>query len=103
MRQIRALAQADGLDGLAALVPAMQAWLNKLPENVSPAAGLSVSDLVGIAREEEAFRQDIRKWTAEMATVAAGLKCLSESRAVWRERGPQTDPRAIVYEALVGY
>lgn len=99
VRQIRALAQADGLDGLAALVPAMQAWLTKLPENVSPAAGLPASDLAGIAREEEAFRQDIRKWTAEMATVAAGLKCLSESRAAWRERGPQADPRAIVYEA----
>lgn len=99
VRKIRALAQPDGLDGLEALVPAMQTWLNNLPEQVSPADGLSASDVAGIAREEEAFRHDIRKWTTEMATIAAGLNCLRESRAAWRERGPQTDPKAIVYEA----
>lgn len=99
VRRVRALAQPDGLDGLAALVPAMQEWIDSLPKGVDPAGGLPSSDLDGIAREEEAFRLDIHKWTAEMATVAAGLKCLSDSRVAWCKRGPQTDPKAIVYEA----
>ncbi|WP_321858964.1 DEAD/DEAH box helicase family protein [Paraburkholderia tropica] len=98
-RGVRALAEPDGLDGLTPLVPAMQQWLDGLPAHVNPAEGLESSDTDGIAREQEAFRLDQQKWASEMDAVATGLRCLQESRAVWRKRGPQTDPKAIVYEA----
>ena len=99
LRRVRALAEPDGLDGLAPLVPAMQAWIEQLPTQIDPAEGLDPADATGIAREREAFRRDLQKWTAEMRAVSAGLECLRESRAAWRERGAQSDPRAIVYEA----
>ncbi|HEX7893053.1 MAG TPA: DEAD/DEAH box helicase family protein, partial [Terriglobales bacterium] len=98
-RGVRSLAEPDGLDGLAPLVPAMQEWLDGLTAHVNPAEGLESSDKEGIAREQEAFRLDQQKWASEMDAVATGLNCLQESRAVWRTRGPQSDPKAIVYEA----
>lgn len=98
-RQVRQLAKPDGLDALAPMVPAMQAWLDALPGRVNPAEGLHPSDSEAIARETEAFRQDLAKWTAEMNSVAAGLKCLRESKAAWQQRGPQSNPKAVVYEA----
>ncbi|HCF6874132.1 TPA: hypothetical protein NII69_000431 [Pseudomonas aeruginosa] len=98
-RRVRLLSQPDGLDSLAPLVPAMQEWLDGLPAQVNPAEGLAPSDTAGTAREEEAFRLDLQKWASEMKAVAAGLKCLEESRVAWCKRGPQTDPKAIVYEA----
>lgn len=98
-RRVRSLAQPDGLDGLSPLVPAMQEWLKNLPTQVNLAEGLDPSDEAGFAREEEAFRQDQRKWEAEMKAVDAGLNCLRESRDAWRSRGPQTDPKGVVYEA----
>lgn len=99
LRRVRALSEPDSLDGLAPLVPAMQAWLKQLPAQVDPTAGLDPADATGIAREREAFQRDLEKWTAEMRAVEAGLECLRESRAAWRERGAQADPKAIVYEA----
>lgn len=98
-RRVRSLAHPDGLDGLSPLVPAMEEWLKNLPRQVNPAEGLDLSDKAGIAREEAAFRQDQRKWESEMKAVESGLKCLRESREAWRKRGPQTDPKAVVYEA----
>lgn len=98
-RRVRELAKPAGLDGLAPLVPAMQAWLDALPGHINPAEGLDPSDSGGIARETEAFRQDRDKWAAEMASIAAGLECLGEAKGTWRERGPQTNPKAIIYEA----
>lgn len=98
-RRVRSLAQPDGLDGLSPLVPAMKDWLDNLPKVVNPAEGLDPTDAEGIDREEKAFRDDLQKWDAEMKAVEAGLKCLRESRDAWRQRGPQSDPRAAVYEA----
>jgi hypothetical protein len=98
-RQVRSLAQPDGLDGLSPLVPAMKEWLTNLPTQVNPAEGLDPSDIAGIAREQEAFRQDLQKWESEMKAVEAGLRCLRESRDAWRKRGPQSDPKAVAYEA----
>jgi hypothetical protein len=54
---------------------------------------------VGIAREQEAFRQDLQKWESEMKAVEAGLECLRESHDAWRKRGPQANPKAAAYEA----
>ncbi len=98
-RNVRSLAQPDGFDGLTPLVPAMQEWLDALPPQVRPAEGLDPADTEGIAREEAAFKDDLEKWVAEMKSVAAGLECLRESRAAWCKRGPQADPKAVVYEA----
>ena len=98
-RRVRSLAQPDGLNGLSPLVPAMKEWLKNLPTQVNPAEGLGPSDTVGIAREQEAFRQDLQKWESEMKAVEAGLQCLRESREAWRKRGPQADPKAVAYEA----
>lgn len=98
-RRVRSLAHPDGLDGLSPLVPAMKEWLKNLPAQVDPAEGLDPSDTAGIAREQEAFRQDLQKWESEMKAVEAGLQCLRESREAWRKRGPQTDLKAAAYEA----
>lgn len=98
-RRVRSLAQPDGLDGLSPLVPAMKEWLKNLPTQVNPAEGLDPSDMVGIAREQEAFRQDLQKWESEMKAVEAGLQCLRESRDAWHRRGPQVDTKAVAYEA----
>lgn len=98
-RSVRALAQPDGLDGLAPLVPAMREWLAALPSQVRPAEGLDPADTQGIAREDAAFKADLEKWVAEMKSVDVGLECLRESRAAWLKRGPQADPKAVVYEA----
>lgn len=98
-RQVRQLVKPDGLDGLALLVPAMQAWLDALPAQINPAEGLDPSDSNGIARETEAFHRDLDKWSVEMNSIAAGLECLQESKAAWRERGQQSNSKAVVYEA----
>jgi len=97
--RVRLLAETDGLDRLESLVPAMQAWLDDLPARVCLTEGLDRSDSEGIARETEAFKQDLAKWAAEMNAVAAGLECLRGSRGAWGKRGPQSDPKAVVYEA----
>ena len=98
-RQVRALSRPDGIDGLDPLVPAMREWIERLPAHVNPADGLDASDASGIARERHAFEGDLGKWAAEMRAVEAGLACLRESRLAWRTRGPQTDPKAAVFEA----
>ncbi|MCY4427690.1 MAG: DEAD/DEAH box helicase family protein [Halieaceae bacterium] len=98
-RNVRLLAQPDGLDGIAPFLPAMQAWIAALPRQVNPTEGLYSSDNEGTARETKAFDLDIAKWTAEMNSIAAGLECLRESKAAWQERGQQNNPKAVVYEA----
>ncbi|MEJ1165670.1 DEAD/DEAH box helicase family protein [Variovorax sp. CCNWLW186] len=98
-RLVRALASPSGLDGLAPLVPAMDAWLKGLPSQVKTAEGLDPSDSAGVAREAEAFKGDLLKWRSELNSVAAGLECLKESKAAWRTRGAQTDKKAFVFEA----
>jgi hypothetical protein len=101
-RRVRALARPDCLDGLSPLVPAMQAWLDNLPANVNPADGLSASDVAGIARETKAFEEDQKKWAAEIQSIKAGLDILTESASAWKARGPQSDPKAAVFEAWLG-
>ncbi len=98
-RHVRALSQPDSFADLAPLVPAMQEWIDQLPTHVNPADGLELTDTAGISRERNAFGVDLGKWAAEMKAVEAGLQCLRESRAAWRHRGVQSDPKAIVFEA----
>lgn len=98
-RKIRLLAQSNGLDGLSPLIPAMQEWLTNLPNRINPTEGVDPFDEEGIVREQEAFQRDRQKWESEMKAIEAGLCCLNESREAWRKRGPQDDPKALVYEA----
>jgi len=98
-RCVRRLASPDSLDRLAPLVPAMQAWLDAMPDRVDPAEGLSPSNSDAIFRETQAFHQDLAKWAAERMSVAAGLECLQQSRSSWHERGMQANPKAVVFEA----
>ncbi|WP_275100234.1 DEAD/DEAH box helicase family protein [Sedimenticola hydrogenitrophicus] len=98
-RKVRLFAQLDGLDSLGSLVPAMQAWLDALPGHVNLAEGLDPSDSEGIVRETDAFHLDRARWATEMNSVAAGLECLQKSKVAWQERGPQSNPMAVVYEA----
>jgi hypothetical protein len=99
LRKVRDLASPEGLDGLASLVPAMRKWLDGLPATVRPGDGIDASDTESIDREEKAFQRDLVKWEAEMNCVAAGLQCLKESQAAWSSRGPQSNAKAVVYEA----
>ncbi|MCC2636908.1 MAG: helicase-like protein [Moraxellaceae bacterium] len=98
-RKVRVLAQPEGLEALSPLVPAMKAWLEELPGHVNPGEGVEPSDVDAIEREELAFRLDQRKWRSEMEAVAEGLRCLTESKDSWLKRGPQSNPRAMVFEA----
>jgi hypothetical protein len=101
-RGVRALSQANSLDGLLSIVPAMQDWLDKLPLRIKPSEGLANGDIEGITREENAFREDLDKWSAEKKSVEAGLAILEESRQSWKTRGVQMDQKAAVYEAWLG-
>jgi hypothetical protein len=98
-RLVRAHSAPAGLDGLAPLVPAMEAWLKDLPAQVKTAEGLDPSDNAGAAREAEAFKGDLLKWRSELSMVAAGIECLKESRVAWKARGAQADMKAVVFEA----
>lgn len=98
-RKMRDLAKPERLESLAPLVPAMQAWLNALPGQVNLTEGLDPSDSEGIERETEAFRQDLARWAAEMSSIKAGLACLQDSKSAWQQRGRQSSPKAVVYEA----
>lgn len=98
-RSVRELSTPTALEGLAPLVPAMDAWLKNLPSRIDPVEGLDPADSVGATRETEAFKGDLAKWRSELNSVAAGLECLRESRAAWKKRGAQADKKAIVFEA----
>jgi hypothetical protein len=98
-RGVRALSQDSGLDGLLPLIPAMQNWLDNLPSRINPSDGLDKDDVEGIAREVEAFKEDLNKWGVEMRAIDAGLNVLVESRQAWKLRGVQPDSKAAVYEA----
>jgi len=101
-RGVRALSRSNSLDGLMPIIPAMQDWLDKLPSRINPADGLDKDDIEGMAREIEAFKEDIKKWGAEKNAIQAGLDVLSESRKAWKSRGPQINQKAVVYEAWLG-
>lgn len=99
IREIRKLADAEGFAYLAPLVPAMQNWIDNLPNQIDCTAGLDSNDLEGAARENGAFQQDLNKWLKEKESIAAGLECLSFSKTYWSGRGPQKDARGIPFEA----
>ncbi len=101
-RGVRALSQPNSLDRLLPIIPAMQDWLDKLPSQINPSDGLDKGDTEGVARETEAFKEDLKKWCAEKNAVEAGLAVLEESRKAWQSRGSQVNQKAAVYEAWLG-
>lgn len=101
-RGVRALSQPNSLDGLMQIIPAMQDWLEKLSSRINPSDGLDEEDEEGIAREIAAFKEDIKKWSAEKNAIQAGLDVLNESREAWKSRGSQINQKAGVYEAWLG-
>jgi hypothetical protein len=99
IRNIRALSEPDGLDGILPLVTELKGWLNSLPGRVDPMSGLDASDVDGREREQEKFDADLRAWGNEIAAMETGLSILQESRRHWVARGPQSSPLAMPFEA----
>ena len=98
-RRIRALSSPSALEDVMPILPAMQAWLDSLPGKIDPSAGLDPTDIEAINAEIHEFAGDLQKWSAEKAAIEAGLTILAESREAWGMRGPQSNPKASVFEA----
>lgn len=98
---IKALSEPNSLDGLFPLLPALETWLSDLPTRIDPLKGLSLEDVEGREREEDAFARDKLKWRGEYEAIKAGLEILKESKQAWKARGPKNDPKAVVFEAWV--
>lgn len=98
-RNIRALAKPEGLDGLMALVPAYSEWLKQTQSETDYAQGLQPTETEAREKEHLAFSEDLENWKRERNAIDAGLNLLQESRKAWSRRGPQSDPKAYVFEA----
>ena len=102
VRNIRALSQPGGLDGVLPLGAALDGWFSGLSRSVQLDAGLEATDLKGIDREKNGFEKDCVAWEKEIAAIKAGLSILQESRDAWKKtskRGPQANEAATVFEA----
>lgn len=102
VRNIRALSQSGGLDGVLPLGAALDGWFSGLSQSVHLDAGLETTDLKGLDREKNGFEKDCVAWEKEIAAIKAGLDILKVSRAAWEKtsrRGPQADEAATVFEA----
>lgn len=102
LRTVRKLSVPDGLKGLLPIAAEMKQWLDEQPQKINPADGLDTSDTEGIERENNKFKEDLQKWSNELASIEAGLAILQESKVAWSARGPQTNPVAAVFEAWLG-
>ncbi|WP_418132774.1 helicase-related protein [Variovorax sp. 375MFSha3.1] len=99
---MRLLATPEELRAVLPLGDALDAWFAGLDQAVDLTAGLEPGDIAGLQHEEGGFAQDKQGWEKEIAAVKAGLAILQESKAAWdktAKRGPQTDDRAMAYEA----
>ncbi|MCC5812932.1 MAG: hypothetical protein JJU06_21420 [Ectothiorhodospiraceae bacterium] len=98
-RKIRALSKPEGVDGLIPLVPAYTRWLQQTRAETDPTQGLLPTEMEARGKEQAAFSKDLENWERERDAIDTGLKLLQESRKAWSSRGPQTDPKAYVFEA----
>ncbi len=98
-RKIRTLAKAEGVDGLMPLVPAYTRWLERVRADTDPTKGILPTETESREKEHAAFSKDLENWERERDAIDAGLKLLQESRKAWLSRGPQTEPKAYVFEA----
>lgn len=102
VRNIRALSQPRGLDGVLPLGAALEGWFSGLSRSVQLDAGLEATDLKGLDREKNGFEKDCVAWEKEIAAIKVGLSILQESRAAWEKtsrRGQQADEAATAFEA----
>ena len=67
--KVRKLAQPNSLASIEALPERMREWLTALPAAVNRAAGLAPGDTAAIAREEQKFAEDMKKWAAEAEAI----------------------------------
>jgi hypothetical protein len=95
---IRDLSMPMGLSGLQPIVSAFSDWLNKLPGEIKLDAGIE-GDRDAVAKEENQFKKDLANWESEKAAIETGITILEESKKHWVQRGPQSDPIAIPFEA----
>lgn len=97
---IQRLAREDSLDALKPLVNCYADWL-KEASHTPVEDGMVGQSAEAIAAEKEKLRQDGEAWTLELRAIQAGLSILEESRNHWKAAGPQSDPRAVPFEAWV--
>jgi hypothetical protein len=98
-RRIRALAQPAGLDSARGIVAALEQWLKSLPASVALAKGLASDDTAALDAERASFARDCLAWRKEIDAIRSGLNLLADSRAHWKQRGPQSDARGVPFEA----
>jgi hypothetical protein len=98
-RCVRKLSKPESLKLLAPIAAEMQTWLNGLPDRIDLAEGIDPRNLDAIAAEKLKFQEDLLRWKEEKDAIAAGLAILQESADAWAVRGPQKDPKAVVFEA----
>lgn len=98
IRNMRKLSEPDSLLGLRSLSMAYETWLKQLPGKVHLEKGIE-GDAAAIRREEEQFEKDIAKWKLEKTAIETGIEILKESRLYWKQRGLQSDKRAVPFEA----
>jgi hypothetical protein len=102
LRNVRKLAEPDGLAGVLPIAAEMKKWLEAQPKKTNPADGLSPLDAESIEHEKNKFAEDMQRWGNELTAIEAGLEILQESHAAWVARGPQAAPLACVFEAWLG-
>lgn len=96
---IEYLSRPDGLDGLKALVPAYERWLQET-RSLPITAGIDgVRDADIVERERRQFSQDLEGWQSELTAIRLGVSILERSRQAWTTAGAQTNPLAIPFEA----
>lgn len=93
------LSLPDGLDGLRSLVPSYEEWL-KSTESYQVDKGIDGPDADELrARERDKLREDLSRWSSELAAIRCGIDILEDSQAHWSGPGDQKDPRGIPFEA----
>lgn len=96
---IHELSTPNGLNGLKALVPAYERWLQEV-RNLPIAAGIDgARDADLLDREHRKFAEDLEGWSNELSAIRQGMTILERSKQAWSAPGSQADPVAIPFEA----
>ncbi len=99
-REFSQLAEKEGIDKLAPLVPAFRKWIEETRANTPIDAGLSGPDAAEmLASEKGKFSEDLRLWEEECVAIDRGIRLLQESREHWNGPGIQADPMGGPFEA----
>lgn len=96
---IRTLSKPESIKRLRPLVNEFRQWLKEVQSNTDVATGIDTDEIDARGREEKAFRNDVKKWEEEIAAIDSGVAILEDSARYWKVEGPQSDRRAIPFEA----